>query len=81
VAQADPLDLVWGHRLDFGAGGQPLVTIRIMEGQEGVVLRSFGPARLALRGGATLDLPPGARLTVRLRDAAPARLDHAPLLA
>ena len=81
VAHADPLDVLWGHRLDFGPGGQPLVTIRIMEGQEAVALRTLGPARLSLRGGATLDLPAGARVTVALRDAQPARLDHAPLLA
>ena len=81
VAHADPLDVLWGHRLDFGPGGQPLVTIRIMEGQEAVAVRTLGPARLALRGGATLDLPAGARLTVALRDARPARLVHAPLLA
>jgi SpoIID/LytB domain protein len=81
VTQADPLDVLWGHRLEFGAGGQPLVIIRIMEGQEAIGLRSLGPARLVLRGGATLDLAAGARLTVRLRDGAPARLEHAPLLA
>jgi SpoIID/LytB domain protein len=81
VTQGDPIDLLWGHRLDFGAGGQPLVIIRIMEGQEAIGLRSLGPARLALRGGATLELAAGARLTVRLRDGAPARLEHAPLLA
>jgi peptidoglycan hydrolase-like amidase len=81
MAQADLLDLLWGHRLDFGVGGQPLITIRIREGQEAIALRPIGPARLALRGGATLDVPAGARLTVRLRDAAPARLEHAPLLA
>lgn len=81
VSHGDPLDVLWGHRLDFGAGGQPLVTIRIMEGQEAIGLTTLGAARLALRGGDTLSLPAGARLTVRLRDAAPARLDHAPLLA
>jgi SpoIID/LytB domain protein len=81
VAHGDLLDLLWGHRLDLGAGGQPLVTIRIMEGQEAILLRPLGPARLALRGGATLEVAAGARLTVRLGDAAPALLDHAPLLA
>ncbi|HET9553467.1 MAG TPA: SpoIID/LytB domain-containing protein, partial [Anaeromyxobacteraceae bacterium] len=53
----------------------------IMEGQEAIGLKPLGPARLALRGGVTVDLPAGYRVVVRARDAVPARLDHAPLLA
>lgn len=80
VRHADPLDVLWGHRLDFGAGGQPLVTIRIMEGQREVALRTLAPARLGA-GGATVDLPAGTRLLFAVQDGRPARLDHAPLLA
>ncbi|MBK9519468.1 MAG: SpoIID/LytB domain-containing protein [Anaeromyxobacter sp.] len=80
LEQADPLELLWSHRLELGPGGQPLVTIRITEGQQALSLRPLGPARLSLRGGGVLELPAGAALTFRLRHAAPARLDHAPLL-
>jgi SpoIID/LytB domain protein len=78
---ADVLDLLWGHRIEFGPGGQPLVSIRLMEGQEQLVVRTVGRARLLLRGGPHLDLPAGTRLVVRAREAVAARLDRAPLLA
>jgi SpoIID/LytB domain protein len=52
-----------------------------MEGQEQLVVRTLGPARLLLRSGPSVPLPAGTRLVVRVRDAAPARLDAAPLLA
>ena len=32
---ANPLDLLWSHRLEFTGAGEPLVTIRLMEGQRG----------------------------------------------
>jgi SpoIID/LytB domain protein len=80
-SEADVLELLWGHRIEFGAGGQPLVTIRLMEGQEQLVVRTVGPARLVLRSGPRLDLPAGTRLVVRARDAVAARLVTAPLLA
>ena len=78
---ADILELLWGHRIEFGPGGQPLVTIRLMEGQEQLVIRTLGRARLALRAGPRLDLPAGTRLVVRARATEPARLVTAPLLA
>ena len=78
---ADILDLLWGHRLEFGPGGQPLVTIRLMEGQDQLVVRTLGRARLQLRAGPAVELPAGTRLVVRARDTAPARLEYAPLLA
>ncbi len=78
---ADILDLLWGHRIEFGPGGQPLVSIRLMEGQDQLVIRTVGPARLLLRSGPSVDLPAGTRLVVRARDTVPARLDAAPLLA
>ena len=78
---ADILDLLWGHRIEFGPGGQPLVTIRLMEGQEQLVVRSTGPTRLHLRAGPSVELPAGTRLVVRAGDTAAAKLEYAPLLA
>lgn len=78
---ADILELLWGHRIEFGPGGQPLVTIRLMEGQEQLVVRTVGRARLLMRAGSRVDLPAGTRLVVRARDTVPAKLDAAPLLA
>jgi SpoIID/LytB domain protein len=78
---ADILDLLWGHRIEFGPGGQPLVTIRLMEGQGQLVVRTVGRARLLLRAGPRVDLPSGTRLVVRARDTVPARIEAAPLLA
>jgi stage II sporulation protein D len=77
----DPLELLWGHRLEFAGGGEPLVTIRLMEGQSEIAFRPLGPARVALRGGGIVEVPAGARLTVRGRSTVPAVLVHHPLLA
>ena len=76
----DPLDLLWSHRLNFAAGGAPLVTIRLMEGQSQITFRSRGRARLALRDGAVLEVQQGESWTVRAQDALPAALAHYPLL-
>ncbi len=78
---ADVLDLLWGHRIEFGPGGQPLVTIRLMEGQQHLAIRTVGRARLVLRAGPTVLLQEGTRLVVQARGTAPARLEAAPLLA
>src|SRR6266568_3261490 len=77
----DPLDLLWAHRLNFAAGGKPLVTIRLMEGQDRVEFRPRGPARLSVRGGSPLVLAEGHRFEVRVIEALPAALVHHPLLA
>jgi len=74
VDLADPLDLLWGHRLEFASGGEPLVTIGLMEGQREISFRPQGPAHVLLRGGGTVDAPAGIRLTVRPRDAVAARV-------
>jgi SpoIID/LytB domain protein len=76
---SDPLELLWSHRLNF-AGGEPLVTIRIMEGQEEIAFRTRGPARAVLRGGDAVPIAAGKRIRVRLRDAAPAAFAWYPLL-
>jgi stage II sporulation protein D len=76
----DALDLLWSHRPDFAAGGAPLITIRLMEGQREVVFWPRARARLALRGGGRVEVQAGAALRVRARDALPAALAHHPLL-
>lgn len=80
-AADDPLDVLWTHRLDFAAGGAPLVTVRLMEGQQEIAFRPDAPARLRLRGGAILALRAGQRVRIRARDALPAALAWQPLLA
>jgi len=79
--RADPLDVLWGHRLDFSSRGEPLVSIRLMEGQREIAFRARGAARVVLRGGGVVEIPSGARLTVRARRTAPAAIVHQPLLA
>ncbi len=77
----DPLEVLWGHRLDFSEKGEPLVTIRLMEGQREIAFRPRGAARVVLRGRGAVEVPAGARLTVRARRTAPAAIVHQPLLA
>ncbi|MFO0584438.1 MAG: SpoIID/LytB domain-containing protein [Anaeromyxobacter sp.] len=76
----DPSDVLWDHRLDFARGGEPLVTIRLMEGQEEIALRVRGAAHVRLRGGGLVAIPAGARLTVGVRGARPARVGWYPLI-
>jgi stage II sporulation protein D len=76
----DPLDLLWSHRLNFAAGGAPLVTIRLMEGQDEITFRPLGRAQLRARGAPALDIPAGEVLRVRARGALPAALTYRPLL-
>ncbi len=77
----DPLELLWSHRLNFAAGGAPLVTIRLMEGQGEIAFRARGPAQLLPRGAAPVAVEAGEVLRARLRDSRPAVLAHYPLLA
>ncbi len=81
VDLADPLELLWGHRLEFAGGGEPIVTIRLMERQREIAFRPLGPARVFLRGGAAVEVPANVRLTVRARRTSPAAIVHQPLLA
>jgi len=77
---SDPLDLLWGHRLTFAPGGEPLVTIGLMEGQREIAFRPLAPAQVALRGGGIVEVPAGVRLAVRARQPSPARYAWAALL-
>jgi SpoIID/LytB domain protein len=76
VANVDLMDLVWSHRLDFGEGGVPLVTIRLMEGQREVVFRPRAAAKVTLRGGKVIDVPANAALRVTVADGRPATFVH-----
>lgn len=80
VASADLLDIVWSHRLDFGDGGVPLVTIRLMEGQPEIAFRARGTGRVTLRGGEPIQVAAGSVLRARLRDGKPAAFVHQVLL-
>jgi SpoIID/LytB domain protein len=77
---SDPLDLLWGHRLEFAGGGEPLVTIGLMDGQREIAFRPRAAAHVALRGGGMVDVPAGVRLTVRARGARPAQIAWSALL-
>jgi SpoIID/LytB domain protein len=81
AAAEDPYEVLWGHRLDFARGGEPLVTLRIMDGEPEITFRPRGTARVFLRGAAAVEVKAGARLTVRARGARPARLGYWPLVA
>ena len=79
--EADPLDLVWGHRLHFAPGGVPLVTIRLSERRSEVRFQVGADTRLLPRGSAPVPVPGGAWLRARPVDAQPAVLAHQVLLA
>lgn len=79
--QADPLELVWGHRLQFAPGGVPLVTIRLAERRAEVRFQPLADTRLLPRGGAPVTVRAGTWLRLRAFDAQPAALTHHVLLA
>jgi SpoIID/LytB domain protein len=81
VEPADPLDLLWSHRLNFAAGGVPLVAVRLMEGQDRIDFRPRARARLRARGGAVLELAAGETYRVRAEGALPAAIARYPVLA
>ncbi|MBI5493451.1 MAG: SpoIID/LytB domain-containing protein [Deltaproteobacteria bacterium] len=76
---SEPLDLpaLFDHRFRFDGAGRPVVLVGLMDGQAEVALRTPGTLRVRFRdkeGAKTLQLPPGRRLVVRLKDGAPARV-------
>ena len=76
----DALELLWGHRVEF-SGGAPLVTIRLAEGRDELVVGTRGPTRLEPRRGPGVKLAGGARFRIRVRDGVPATVSWHPLLA
>ena len=79
-APGDPLELLWSHRLDF-AGGEPVVSIRILEQRDEIAIGTRGPATLVPRGAGPSTLAGGVRLRAQVRGGAPARVTWSPLLA
>ena len=77
----DPYEVLWGHHLDFAQGGEPLVNIRIMEGQEAIAFRARSPAVIRPRGGAPIEIPAGGRVLVRAEEARASRLGYHALVA
>jgi SpoIID/LytB domain protein len=75
----DPLELLWGHRLDF-AHGAPRITIRIADGLDEVAFSPRGAGRLQGGGSESLPVAAGVPLRARLRDGQPAALAWTPLL-
>lgn len=76
----DPLELLWGHRLDLSHGA-PGVTIRIAEGLDEVEVAPRGAARLEPRAAAPVAVPAWRRLRAAVRASQPAVVSWAPLLA
>ena len=76
----DPLEMLWGHRLDFSAGA-PVVSIRLLEDRDEVSVVTRGPARLEPRGAAPVEVAAGTRLRVRVRGGVPATVSFRPVLA
>jgi hypothetical protein len=48
-APDDPLELLYSRRLSF-AGGEPLVTVRVLEGRHQIVFLPQGPLTALARG-------------------------------
>jgi SpoIID/LytB domain protein len=75
-APDDPEEFLYAHRINFAAGGAPLVTVRLMEGQDAIELS--GKTTLAVApygvGERRIGVPAGHTLRVALVDSEPARL-------
>ncbi len=74
----DPLEFLYEHRINFAAGGVPLVTIRLTEGQTEIRLTSGSPLTVALRGAGpkSVRVPARATLSLRLGRSKPAEVRH-----
>ncbi len=69
-APDDPEEFLYAHRINFAAGGAPLVTVRLMEGQEAIQLS--GRTNLSVSpygmGDRRLGLPANRVLRITLAD-------------
>jgi stage II sporulation protein D len=70
----DPIAILYGRRLAF-ADGAPLVTVRVMEGQQRFTFIPNGPVRVGSRGQDLRVVGPkgGGRWTVRVAESRPGR--------
>jgi SpoIID/LytB domain protein len=70
----DPLELLYSRRLSFDRG-QPLVTVRVVEGRSEAALRPLGPCALFVRGTdgqrRAAGLAQKGRVTLRLLEGTP----------
>jgi SpoIID/LytB domain protein len=75
AVQAAALAALYSKRIDF-RGGEPHLSIRLMEGREQVTFSARGRVRLRLAGPLekTVEAPAGSVWTVRLNSGEPARL-------
>jgi len=69
-------EFLYAHRINFAAGGAPLVTVRLMEGQDQIELQGDSELKLVLHGasesqGKQVGVPAGQPLRIRLRESAP----------
>jgi stage II sporulation protein D len=75
-APDDPEEFLYAHRINFAAGGAPLVTVRLMEGQDSVEL--LGQTTLSAApygvGERRVGIPAGRGLRITLVEAKPATL-------
>ena len=72
-------EFLYAHRINFAAGGAPLVTVRLMEGQDQVELSGDSELKLILHGvpdseGKQVGVPAHQPLRIRLRESTPATL-------
>lgn len=76
LAAADPLSrtdrvrLLYSNQFQFGTGGDPVVTVGVMQGQDRVGITSEGPMRLLPDGdgGSEIALPAGTTLDLVLEE-------------
>lgn len=69
-------EFLYAHRINFAAGGVPLVTVRLMEGQDQIEIEGDAQLDLVLHGeqAKLVGVPPHQALHIRLRESTPARL-------
>ncbi len=72
-------EFLYAHRINFAAGGAPLVTVRLMEGQDQIELSGDSQLSLTLHGlpesqGKQVGVPAHQTLRIRLRESTPALL-------
>lgn len=74
----DALESLWSRQLNF-RGGEPTVTVRLMEGQTAVAFAPRAPMKLVAHGGLNkeLDAPAGTWFTIRIASGDPAQLGYA----